>query len=352
MRSAVRPGAPDVPQPARRRLRLPTVHGQRTRVGATIPTWREGTCSGHSPRRRRETGSCLGRSPWSGSTSAGTLACPTMTSGGPRARRWSGSTSHSAGSLTSEAGKMTPLRGDFIHEPTETLIEVDESQHFTSFRLVTLDLYPEDWPLGYDLQAPLQDLARAVGRLLPDQGGPWLCASAAGRSSAPTTTRSATSPRRRWDGLRLSASRLLSAIRPMPIVATARNCSTPWPDALTATGWIHTTPTRARLGIDCSTGRDWPDHMRVPRPPGRRPRESGGSAPLTTQRASIPSSLRRLVICSAGTRRRRARSSSSWRDPASSALSDTRAQRAKSSALSWGSAAGARAAGGRVGGRG
>lgn len=50
-----------------------------------------------------------------------------------------------------DAGRSTALPGDFIHEPTGTLIEVDESQHFTSFRLATLDLYPEDAALGFDL---------------------------------------------------------------------------------------------------------------------------------------------------------------------------------------------------------
>jgi hypothetical protein len=50
-----------------------------------------------------------------------------------------------------DAGRSTALPGDFIHEPTATLIEVDESQHFTSFRLATLDLYPEDAALGFDL---------------------------------------------------------------------------------------------------------------------------------------------------------------------------------------------------------
>src|SRR4051794_27437309 len=39
---------------------------------------------------------------------------------------------------TLDAGRTTALPGDFIHEPTGTLIEVDESQHFTSFRLATL----------------------------------------------------------------------------------------------------------------------------------------------------------------------------------------------------------------------
>lgn len=54
---------------------------------------------------------------------------------------------------TLAAGKPTKLPGDFIHEPSGTLIEVDESQHFTSFRLSTLDLYPDDAPLGFDLFA-------------------------------------------------------------------------------------------------------------------------------------------------------------------------------------------------------
>jgi hypothetical protein len=36
-----------------------------------------------------------------------------------------------------DAGRVTAWPGDFIHEPTGTLIEVDESQHFTSCRLAT-----------------------------------------------------------------------------------------------------------------------------------------------------------------------------------------------------------------------
>jgi hypothetical protein len=43
------------------------------------------------------------------------------------------------------------LPGDFIHAATGTLIEIDESQHFTSPRLVTLDLYPPDLALGFDV---------------------------------------------------------------------------------------------------------------------------------------------------------------------------------------------------------
>ena len=43
-------------------------------------------------------------------------------------------------------------RCDFIHAATGTLIEVGESQHFTSFRLQTLQLYPADAALGFDLE--------------------------------------------------------------------------------------------------------------------------------------------------------------------------------------------------------
>ena len=37
---------------------------------------------------------------------------------------------------------------DLVHEPTGTVIEVDESPHFTSFRLTTLELYPADAARG------------------------------------------------------------------------------------------------------------------------------------------------------------------------------------------------------------
>ena len=43
------------------------------------------------------------------------------------------------------------LSFDLVHEPTGTLIEVDESVHFTSFRLGTLDLYPPDVVVDFDL---------------------------------------------------------------------------------------------------------------------------------------------------------------------------------------------------------
>ena len=41
---------------------------------------------------------------------------------------------------------------DLVHEPTGTVIQVDESPHFTSFRLVALELYADDARLGFDLE--------------------------------------------------------------------------------------------------------------------------------------------------------------------------------------------------------
>jgi hypothetical protein len=49
---------------------------------------------------------------------------------------------------------------DLVHEPTRTLIEVDESPHFTSFRLATLELYPADENVAFDLAA-YEKLCRA-----------------------------------------------------------------------------------------------------------------------------------------------------------------------------------------------
>ena len=40
---------------------------------------------------------------------------------------------------------------ELVHEPTGTVIEVDESAHFTSFRLTALELYPDDVAVGFDL---------------------------------------------------------------------------------------------------------------------------------------------------------------------------------------------------------
>lgn len=76
------------------------------------------------------------------------------------------------GRLDEQAGKrLTPLPGDLRHTATGTLIEVDESQHFTTYRLMTLDLYPSDVPVGFDIDeyrtlcrkwAPRSDRYRAT----------------------------------------------------------------------------------------------------------------------------------------------------------------------------------------------
>ena len=49
---------------------------------------------------------------------------------------------------------------DLVHEPTGTLIEIDESPHFTSFRLAALELYPTDVTVGFDLDE-YKELCRA-----------------------------------------------------------------------------------------------------------------------------------------------------------------------------------------------
>ncbi|HWF25983.1 MAG TPA: hypothetical protein VG275_11075 [Solirubrobacteraceae bacterium] len=48
---------------------------------------------------------------------------------------------------------------DLVHEPTGTVIQLDESPHFTSFRLTTLDLYPPDVAVGFDIDV-FRELSR------------------------------------------------------------------------------------------------------------------------------------------------------------------------------------------------
>ena len=40
---------------------------------------------------------------------------------------------------------------ELVHEPTGTVVEVDDSPHFTSFRLADLELYPAAVTVGFDL---------------------------------------------------------------------------------------------------------------------------------------------------------------------------------------------------------
>ena len=57
---------------------------------------------------------------------------------------------------------------DLVHEPTGTVIEVDDAPHFTSFRLAALALYPPDAPLGFDRaahEALCRELAPQTDRL-------------------------------------------------------------------------------------------------------------------------------------------------------------------------------------------
>jgi hypothetical protein len=49
---------------------------------------------------------------------------------------------------------------DLVHEPTGTVIEVDDVPHFTSFRLTALELYPADVTVGFEL-GEHKDLCRA-----------------------------------------------------------------------------------------------------------------------------------------------------------------------------------------------
>lgn len=49
------------------------------------------------------------------------------------------------------AKRITSLPGDFLHPDSGTFIEIDEHQHFTTWRLATLGLYPPDVDLGFDI---------------------------------------------------------------------------------------------------------------------------------------------------------------------------------------------------------
>ena len=58
----------------------------------------------------------------------------------------------------SRANLQLPV--DLVHEPTGTVIEVDEAAHFTSFRLAALELYRPKATVGFDLDEH-RDLCRA-----------------------------------------------------------------------------------------------------------------------------------------------------------------------------------------------
>jgi hypothetical protein len=118
------------------------------------------------------------------------------------------------------------LRGDFVREPTGNLIEIDESQHFTSFRAKALRLYPKGIPLGFELERYLalcekwQVKADRYRRTKAAAGSATVAASA----SAPITTRCAISLPRRWDDRPRSASMLPTMTEPEPTAVTASGC--------------------------------------------------------------------------------------------------------------------------------
>ena len=62
--------------------------------------------------------------------------------------------------MLSAARENLLLPVELVHDPTETLLEVDESAHFTSFRLATVELYPAGAAIGFDLDA-YKELCRA-----------------------------------------------------------------------------------------------------------------------------------------------------------------------------------------------
>ena len=55
-------------------------------------------------------------------------------------------------SVLSASRENLLLPVELVHAPTGTLVEVDESAHFTSFRLAALELYPADALLDFDLE--------------------------------------------------------------------------------------------------------------------------------------------------------------------------------------------------------
>ena len=65
---------------------------------------------------------------------------------------------------------------ELVHEPTGTLVEVDDPAHFTSFRLAALELYPADAVVAFDRNEH-EELCRAwcsrtdgLARNLPAKG--------------------------------------------------------------------------------------------------------------------------------------------------------------------------------------
>ena len=111
------------------------------------------------------------------------------------------------------------LAVDLVHPPTGTVIEVDEREHFTSFRARARSSSTRpDAALGFDREEHQGRCAAALAardrRAVTRARRRRASASAACRASAPTTTRCAISRSRRWVTRRSCGSR--------PSTATAR----------------------------------------------------------------------------------------------------------------------------------
>lgn len=50
------------------------------------------------------------------------------------------------------ARRIVRPQADLMHKDSRVVIEVDEIQHFTSHRLLSFESYPDDAPLGFDLE--------------------------------------------------------------------------------------------------------------------------------------------------------------------------------------------------------
>lgn len=84
-----------------------------------------------------------------GSTKEGTSICPIKPAAWPAALN-SIFLSLGGNSTEQAAKRTTALPGDFMHTPSGTIIEIDELQHFTSFRLQSFEYYPAGSPLGFE----------------------------------------------------------------------------------------------------------------------------------------------------------------------------------------------------------
>ena len=135
----------------RRRSRAPATTSDRPRVGS-FP-WRPATFSRLSRRRRPRTGSCSGARSFDWLCEQGHVGLERVA----KARRDPALVGPVTAALEQLGAIYARLKGDvsvlhasrenlllpvdLVHEPTGTVIEVDEPPHFTSFRLAALELY-------------------------------------------------------------------------------------------------------------------------------------------------------------------------------------------------------------------